>query len=168
MRKLTWVAIVLISTFGFAKDKDGEKKDKYADWPTARITQLKAQDITSADYKVTDNRVNPINSGPARGGMGMAGGAFSSAPAHFIQYNVLLETDTELIHVSRNREVTLSQPDLKVNTDVKWKSQGPKAIELIDGRGKKFEMQIVRRVAKEQPKVLVPRTAPEDPVLPTK
>lgn len=158
MRKtlLIGTLIFLVVCSALAKDKE---KDK--DYLAAKLVQVKTQDLQSANYGVTDNRDSPIDASSSKAGMGpgmsSAGGSFSSAPTHFIRYNVVIETETELILVSRDREITFNQPDLKVNTEVKWKQTSPKSVSLIDGKGKKFDMQIVKRVKKDAPaEVLAP------------
>jgi hypothetical protein len=148
MRK-TWMLalLVLVATVAFA----GDKKDKFKDFRTGKIVKVNTADIQSADYAVTDNRTDPIGgAGQSAGGMG-SGGSFSSAPTHYIRYQALIETDTELIQVSRDREASMTPPDLKVDTEIKWKPNGLKSVEVIDGRGKKFDMMVVKRFPKDAP-----------------
>ncbi len=129
----------------------GDKKDKNKDFRTGTLVKVNTADVQSADYGVTDNRTNPIGGANQSAGGMESGGAFSSAPTHYIRYQALIETETELIQVSKDREVTMTPPELKVNTEIKWKPNGNKQIEIIDGRGKKFEMLVVKRFPKQTP-----------------
>jgi hypothetical protein len=158
MRKAILFAMIVVLAAGAAIAKD---KKEYL---TGRLLEVKTQDSQAANYQVTDNRETPINQ-PGGGNMGpgmsSAGGSFSSAPTHFIRYNLILETDAEILYVSRDREISFNQPELKKDMELKWHPEGPKTIEIIDAKGKKFEMQIVRRVKKDAPKLTAPAAAPE-------
>lgn len=144
---LALVIILLVAASAFA----GDKKDKYKDYQTGKIVKVNTADIQSADYGVTDNRTNPIGgANQSSGGMG-SGGSFSSAPTHYIRYQALIETETELIQVSKDREVSMTPPELKLNSEIKWKPNGLKQVEVIDSRGKKFDMTVVKRFPKEAP-----------------
>ena len=136
----------------------GDKKDKYKDFKIGKIVKVNTTDLQSSDYAVTDNRTNPIGGANQSAGGMDSGGAFSSAPTHYIRYQALIETDTELIQVSKDREVTMTPPDLKLNSEIKWKPNGNKQVEVVDGHGKKFDMTVVKRFPKEQ--VTPPMDAP--------
>jgi hypothetical protein len=158
MRKLILLVTIAILAAGTASAKD---KKEYS---PGRLAEFKTQDMQSANYKVSDNRETPINA-PNSGGMGPgmsgAGGSFSSAPPHFIRYNLVIETSDEILYVSRDREISLGQPEFKQNMELKWCSEGPKAVEVIDAKGKKYEMVVLKRVKKDTPPAAAPATAPE-------
>jgi hypothetical protein len=158
MRKL-----ILLVTLALLAVCAATAKDK-KEYSSGRLSDFKTQDMQAANYRVSDNRETPINA-PQSGGMGpgmsSGGGSFSSAPPHFIRYNLAIETDEEVLYVSRDREISLGQPEFKKDMELKWRSEGPKAVEVVDAKGKKFEMQIVRRVKKNAPAVATP--APNAP-----
>jgi hypothetical protein len=129
-------------------------KDKNKDWLTATLVDVKTQDMQSGSY----TNPNEVGGGqphaPAQGdaSRGVAGGSFSSAPTHFIIYNIVLDTADEVIVAKLSREISYRPPDLKIGNEIKWKPAGPKFVEIMDQTGKKFEFQIVRRDKKaEQP-----------------
>ncbi len=144
MRKFILIALVLSMCVPLLARK---KKDVGKDWPSAKVLDVKTQDLTSASYSPTDNRATSMS------GQQMTpisnGGAFTSAPTHFIRYNVVLDAGDELLYITRDREVTFDQPELKIGSEIKWKSQGPKAVDIIDGKGKRMEFQWVKRVKKD-------------------
>jgi hypothetical protein len=125
--------------------------DKNKDWKIGRIVKVQVQDMQSADYKNSNNSAGAgraaIDPGASTGGP--AGGSLSSAPTHFNRYNVLFETETEALILSASREISFKQPDLKQEAELRYKMQGPNAIELIDSSEKKVEFKIVKRLPKE-------------------
>lgn len=125
--------------------------DKNKDWKIGRIVKVQVQDMQSADYKSSNNSAGAglaaIDPGASTGGP--AGGSLSSAPTHFNRYNVLFETETEALILSASREISFKQPDLKQEAELRYKMQGPNAIELIDSSEKKVELKIVKRLPKE-------------------
>jgi len=156
MRKLILFVMIAVLAVSAAVAKD---KKEYS---PGRLTDYKTQDMQSSNYKVSDNRETPINA-PQSGGMGAGmsagGGSFSSAPPHFIRYNLVIETNEETLYLSRDREISLGQPEFKKDMELQWRSEGPKAVEVIDAKGKKFEMKVMKRVKKDAPAVAAP--APE-------
>jgi hypothetical protein len=89
--------------------------------------------------------MQPVDAGASS--QGMTGGSFSSAPTHFIIYNILLDTGEETIIAKLSREATARPPDLKAG-EIQWKRSGPKFIEVIDQTGKKFDFEVVNRQKK--------------------
>jgi hypothetical protein len=146
MRKtLIVLALIAIAVPLFAKDKN-------KDWQSGKILEVKTQDMQNADYNNPNSATGqghaPIAPGDAT--RGPTGGSFSSAPVHFVIYNIALETGEEVILAKLSREASYRPPDLKVGTDVKWKSSGPKFVEIMDSSGKKFEFQVTRRDKKPE------------------
>ncbi len=143
MRKVLLILIALAVTLSaFAK----EKKDKYKDWKTGTVAVIKTQDMQSSSYS---NPAGQDMTGhgailPGASNAGSSGGSFSSAPAHFILYNVGFETDEASYFLTLSREVSLRQPELKAEGQYKYRQQGPKFVELVDNTGRKFEFTIVR------------------------
>jgi hypothetical protein len=160
MRRIILIAILLsLSLPAFAgKDKDKEFK-------TGKIVDLQTQDQQASNYN--DPRFNTTtstNPGMSNSGMSASGGSFSSAPAHFVNINVLLETPDEMIWLKGSWEASYAQPELKNLSDVQYRLQGPKFVELIDVRKHKYEFQVVKRLAK--PKTPAPATQPAPPAKP--
>lgn len=147
MRKLLLVLIALAITVSIS----AEKKDKYKDWKTGKVAAIKTQDMQSSSYS---NPAGQDMTGhgailPGASNAGSAGGSFSSAPAHFILYNVDFQTEDASYFLRISREITLRQPDLKAEGEYKFKQQGPKFVEIVDSTGRKFEFSIVKMVKKE-------------------
>src|SRR6266496_2628643 len=69
----------------------GDKKDKKKEFQTGMLVKVNTTDLQSADYGVTDNRTNPIGGANQNAGGMESGGAFSSAPTHYIRYQALIE-----------------------------------------------------------------------------
>lgn len=147
MRKLLLILLALSVTLSIA----AEKKDKYKDWKTGKVAAIKTQDMQSSSYTNPNGRDMTGNGAilPGASNAGSAGGSFSSAPAHFIVYNVGFETDEASYYLTLSREVTLRQPDLRAESEYKFKQQGPKFVDLVDNTGRKFEFTIVKMVKKE-------------------
>jgi hypothetical protein len=118
--------------------------DKNKDWKIGRIVKLQVQDMQSAGYKSSNNSAGAgraaIDPGASTGGP--AGGSLSSAPTHFNRYNVLFETETEALILSASREISFKQPDLKQEAELRYKMQGPNAIELIDSSEKRWSSKL--------------------------
>jgi hypothetical protein len=118
--------------------------DKNKDWKIGRIVKVQVQDMQSADYKSSNNSAGAgraaIDPGASTGGP--AGGSLSSAPTHFNRYNVLFETETEALILSASREISFKQPDLKQEAELRYKMQGPNAIELIDSSEKRWSSKL--------------------------
>ncbi len=126
-------------------------KDKNKDWQTGTLVDVKTQDMQSSNY-TNPNEAGGQAHAPAQGdtSRGMVGGSFSSAPTHFIIYNILVETKDEFIWAKLSREVSYRPPELKVGNEIKWRSGGPKFLEIMDQKGKKFEFVVVKRQKKDQ------------------
>jgi hypothetical protein len=118
--------------------------DKNKDWKIGRIVKVQVQDMQSGDYKSSNNSAGAgraaIDPGASTGGP--AGGSLSSAPTHFNRYNVLFETETEALILSASREISFKQPDLKQEAELRYKMQGPNAIELIDSSEKRWSSKL--------------------------
>jgi hypothetical protein len=138
------IILLILSNSLFAGDKN-------KDWKIGRIVKVQVQDMQSSDYKSSNNTVGAgraaLDPGASTGGP--AGGSLSSAPTHFSRYNVLFETETEALILSTSREISFKQPDLKQEVELRYKFQGPNAIEIIDGSNKNVEFKIVKRLPKE-------------------
>lgn len=145
MRKSLIAVLALI----LALSLQAEKKDKYADWKTGKAAAIKTQDMQSDAY-VSQNARDMTGYGAVGGGAasGGVGGSFSSAPAHFIRYNLEFETEEFVYLLSLSREVSLRQPDIRAGNDYRFKLQGPKIVEVIDTAGKKFGFTIVKSMKK--------------------
>ncbi len=136
------IVCVLIAIPSFAKDKK--------EWQAGKILEVKIQDMQNSDYSnpnsVTGQGRAPVAPGDAS--RGPAGGGFTSAPTHFVIYNMAFETEEEIIMAKLTREATYRPPDLKAGGDIKWRPAGPKFVEVQDSSGKKFEFQVVKREKK--------------------
>ncbi len=147
MRKSLIALLALILTITL----QAEKKDKYADWKTGKAANIKSQDMQSDAYVSQNSRdmtgYGAVGGGAASGGVG---GSFSSAPAHFIRYSVQFETDENVYLLTLSREVSLRQPDIRNDSEYKFKQQGPKTLEVIDSAGKKFGFTIEKVVKKDK------------------
>lgn len=125
--------------------------DKNKDWKVGRVVKVQVQDMRSAAYRNSNSDVGggKVALDASAGSAGAAGGSFSNAPAHFNRYNVLFETATEAMILSTSREISLEQPYLKPDAELKYKMQGPNTIEIIDSKNKKTEFKIVKHLPKE-------------------
>lgn len=115
-------------------------KDKKNEWRPAKLVDVKSQDMQSDRYNRSNN-VDPTGR--------QTGSGFSSAPAHYIVYNIVIETEEEAIWASFSSEVTYRPPDLKIGSEIEFKPSGPKFIELKDAAGKKYEFKVTKREKKE-------------------
>ena len=135
MKRLLAVLILLAVAVPLLAEKDKKKE-----WQTAKLRDVQTQDMQSSSY----NGKNNVNESGR-----MVGGSFSDAPAHFMIYNVVIETDQEIIWATLSREISFRPPDLKTGTDIDFKPSGPKFVEVKDSSGKKFEFKVTRRDKKQ-------------------
>lgn len=143
-------SLILMLALLFTVSIQAEKKDKYADWKSGKVANIKSQDMQSDQY-VSQNSRDMTGYGAVGGGVGSggAGGSFSNAPAHFVLYNLSFESDENVYFLTLSREVSLRQPDIRAESEYKFKQQGPKTLELIDSAGKKFGFTIVKVLKKD-------------------
>jgi hypothetical protein len=155
MRKFLLILFALAVTVSIS----AEKKDKFKDWKTGKVAVIKTQDMQSSSYSNPNGKDMTGNGAilPGASNAGSAGGSFSSAPAHFIVYNVGFETEEASYFLTLSREVTLRQPELKAESEYKFKQQGPKFVEIVDNTGRKFEFTIVRMAKKEATEPATPK-----------
>jgi glutamate formiminotransferase len=127
-------------------------KDKNKDWQSGTLVDVKTQDMQSSSYSNPNEVGGDKAHAPSQGAAsrGMTGGSFSGAPTHFIIYNILLETSDELIWAKLSREVSYKPPELKTGSEIKWKPGGPKFVEIMDEKGRKFDFQVVKRQKKSE------------------
>jgi hypothetical protein len=149
MRKVVAILSVLIIAFPLLAAKDKKK-----DWQMGTLVEVKTQYMQSSAYanpnssaRQSDNPMGAVD--PSSSGRGPVGGSFSSAPTHFIIYNILLDTGEEMVIAKLSREATARPPDLKTG-EIKWKRSGPKFIEVMDQAGKKFDFEVVKRQKKSE------------------
>ena len=116
------------------------EKDKSKEWLTAKLQAVQTQDMQSGSY---NNASNVNDTGR------MVGGSFSNAPTHFVIYNIVIETEEEVIRASLSREISYRPPDLRIGSDIQYKLSGPKFIEVKDAAGKKYEFKVTKREKKQ-------------------
>ncbi len=140
MKKLALLSLLLLLCLPLL----AQKKEKDKDWKTGKIVEVKVQDMQAENYK-NPNSIDKTGQGAVdAGSTGVSGGSFTSAPAHFVTYNLLFETDDEFFYLRLSREVSFKQPDLKIGSIVKYKRQGPKSMEVYDSLDRKYEYQIIK------------------------
>ncbi len=127
MKNLTLLSLCfLLAVAAYAGKKN--------EWRTARLVDVKTQDMLSNGSYKSPNWGN-----------GPLGGSFTGAPAHFITYNIVIETVDEVIAGKLSREISQRPPDLTIGKEIQWKPQGPKYFEVVDNVGKKYDFEIFHR-----------------------
>jgi hypothetical protein len=147
MRNLVSLALLVLMTLSVAVAKD---KKEYL---SARLMDVRTQKMQSSDFASNDS-INKKNGG-IMGPMSATGGSFNNQQ-QMIRYSIILTTDRELMYLSCDRDAASLQPVLKIDEYVKFRAVNDDKIEIVDLKGKKFDLEVLRRVTKDAPTLKAP------------
>lgn len=143
MRKAISIALLtlMITAAAVAKDK--------RQYLTGRLMDVRTQEISAAETKKPESRESlaTVRLGAA------------STPTMLTRYSLILSTDAEIFYLSLDRLAHDYQPDLKIDMETKFRALDADNAELIDGKGKKFTVEILRRVTRNAPTLKAPPRA---------
>ncbi len=129
------IAVLSLPLFAGKGDKE-YKTGKIQNFKVDRVTGAYGEPIVSAGY-------DPY----AATGVG----SYSTTPVPKKKYSLQIDTGDEIIALHLILDSTAHLPELQDNTDIQYRIEGAKYVQILDSHKRKFDFKVVSREPKSKP-----------------